>query len=538
MNPLGIPRLFGGLLALSGLLLVPFVEPSRPSLDEQAAQFGGMTRRRIQEASSRFRGGGKDADQLPLPEYLGVSRDEYASLLEAKGADFNWALPSSAWRWDRYHNSDDVKELLHFLAARWPQIATVQMIGKSVENRELWVITIGSQAARDAAVPSDVQLIGNMHGDETASAEILLRFAWDLCRRYGQSEDELGVTRLLDTTVLHILPTMNPDGYDAKPRTRNNAQGVDLNRAFPRMGSTAPKNKWELRLVPDFPHGQPPEVSAVMNWTQSNDFILSVNLHGGALVACFPLDSCDVAGFNYDCPTPEDPTPYHLARAIADKHFRMKNSPDFADGVIRGSEWYPVLGGMQDWIWYSTNTISLTVEVHQEKEPRDEFKRRQPYLYWEMRDPLLNFATSAHHSIKGHVLDGQTSTPLGAKIFLVGFDRNKLASSGRVTSTSPTMKGRYTRVMVPGSAYCLLAKADGYVPSVALVQLNQSTPRDAAASIQYDIRLRTAGGNEPYSEEVMMLGDASGTSPSRSSLSPSSIRRMSAKCAKLLTEDF
>jgi hypothetical protein len=36
---------------------------------------------------------------------------------------------------------------------------------------------------------------------------------------------------------------MNPDGYDARPhRKRNNDRGIDLNRAFPKLGPTAPQN--------------------------------------------------------------------------------------------------------------------------------------------------------------------------------------------------------------------------------------------------------------------------------------------------------
>lgn len=48
---------------------------------------------------------------------------------------------------------------------------------------------------------------------------------------------------------------MNPDGYDARPRTRENADGRDLNRSFPRLGSTAGSSPGRLQ----------PEVSAEAN---------------------------------------------------------------------------------------------------------------------------------------------------------------------------------------------------------------------------------------------------------------------------------
>lgn len=44
--------------------------------------------------------------------------------------------------------------------------------------------------------------------------------------------------------------------------------------------------------------------------------------------------------------------------------------------------------------------IDITIEVHEVKEPFDTYAGRLPYLYLEMRDPLLAFVSSVHHSIQ------------------------------------------------------------------------------------------------------------------------------------------
>lgn len=82
------------------------------------------------------------------------------------------------------------------------------------------------------------------------------------------------------------MPTMNPDGYEISKLGdegglvgRNNAHNVDLNRNFPDQYGMNEYNKI-----------QEPEVMAVMNWSLSNHFVLSANLHGGALVANYPFD--------------------------------------------------------------------------------------------------------------------------------------------------------------------------------------------------------------------------------------------------------
>ena len=89
---------------------------------------------------------------------------------------------------------------------------------------------------------------------------------------------------------------MNPDGnekaYEAvmkktanaknvKMETygRENSAGVDLNRNFPDQFAT-----------PEFAKPAP-ETIEMMQWMEEHDFVLSLNLHGGAVVANYPFDN-------------------------------------------------------------------------------------------------------------------------------------------------------------------------------------------------------------------------------------------------------
>ena len=71
---------------------------------------------------------------------------------------------------------------------------------------------------------------------------------------------------------------MNPDGF--RLHRRGNANGIDLNRAFPDQFSTTSGDATALE----------PEVAAVMEWSRRHAFVASASFHEGALVANYPWD--------------------------------------------------------------------------------------------------------------------------------------------------------------------------------------------------------------------------------------------------------
>lgn len=102
--------------------------------------------------------------------------------------------------------------------------------------------------------------VGNMHGDEALSRQVLMYLIEYLLTQYDR---DARVTELVNRTDIYIMPSMNPDGFERAEEgnctggsdARENANHYDLNRSFP--------DQYE---PPGTVLNDIPEVAAVMKW--------------------------------------------------------------------------------------------------------------------------------------------------------------------------------------------------------------------------------------------------------------------------------
>ena len=113
---------------------------------------------------------------------------------------------------NRYHDYAGLVGLLREIAAAYPELARVETIGRSLEGREMVVVTVSSpKTARDRDKPA-MWIDANVHGNEIQGGEVVLYSVWYLTKAYGVNAE---ITRILDEKSFYFLPSQNPDGRDA-----------------------------------------------------------------------------------------------------------------------------------------------------------------------------------------------------------------------------------------------------------------------------------------------------------------------------------
>ena len=181
------------------------------------------------------------------------------------------------------------------LAAAYPGLVEVTSAGQSVEGRALTLIKLGKGATK-------VLLLGAHHAREYITSTFLMETADEYARAYMQAAQ--GSANLLDSVTLYIVPMVNPDGVnlvqngpdaakdpqrvkgmrmlkDTYAEWKANINGVDLNRQYPchweekASNTDVPSSEMYKGTAP----ATEPEVQAVMQLCEQNDFALAASFH-------------------------------------------------------------------------------------------------------------------------------------------------------------------------------------------------------------------------------------------------------------------
>lgn len=352
-----------------------------------------------------------------------------------------------------YHNYEELTEFLNDINIQYPSITNLFSIGQSVQGRELWVLEISDNPGINEIEP-EFKYVANMHGDETVGRELSLYLIEWLVQGYGVNDR---ATNLVDNTAIFIMPSMNPDGFESG--SRYNANGVDLNRDFPDQFND-PNNSLE---------GRQPETRAMMQWTWDHNFVLSANMHTGALVVNYPFDGPNTGIYSA---APDDDLFVQLARCYADAHPNME-SGGFNDGITNGSQWYAVYGGMQDWNYVWENDFEITLEQNEVKWPNS---NELPGLWEEHQESMIVYIEQIHKGVRGIVRDLDSNNGLHATITIQEINHDIFTDSEN---------GDYYRLLTPGT-YTITAESFGYISQTEQITVNSENYIELDFNLELD----------------------------------------------------
>lgn len=110
---------------------------------------------------------------------------------------------------NRFYDFDQMTDAMERLAEAHPDLASLVSLGRSVQDRDLWLLAINNpETGSDTEKPA-IWIDGNIHGNEVQAAETVLYTAWYLLEAYDEVPS---IRTLVDDHAFYLVPMVNPDG--------------------------------------------------------------------------------------------------------------------------------------------------------------------------------------------------------------------------------------------------------------------------------------------------------------------------------------
>ena len=271
--------------------------------------------------------------------------------------------------WRSYDAPGGIRDELYSIARRNPQIVKLEVIGQTLQGREIVAlkVTKNAKTVADGTRP-DVLYMSTIHAREWISTEVNRRLLHYFVDNYGKNAD---VTNLVNTSELWFLVVANPDGYqyafDQQRLWRKNLHdndgdgqitgndGVDLNRnydvdwGYDNEGSSTQFSADDYRGTGP---ASEPETRAHQALMDRLKFKFLITYHSYGPLILYP--------FGWQVQTPSADDPLFVAYSGIDATPAING---FDPGV--GADLYITNGTTDDYSYTKTGALSWTVELNE-----------------------------------------------------------------------------------------------------------------------------------------------------------------------------
>lgn len=310
----------------------------------------------------------------------------------------------------KYYTYQEMTDLLFRLKENNSEIMSLTSIGKTYENRDIWLVKISDNVTQDEEEPS-ILLMGAHHGNEKASYEVLIYFIQHVLDNYskqnidndkdglvnediidGFDNDDDGlidedpsenrVKEIVNNSQIYFIPMVNPDGVEANTRKNREPNhgpfgfrkkvtsiGVDLNRNygykwyryfFHPVYYSLPKiilgqnvmsqyNDSDMTYRGPYPFSEN-ETKAVKKFVETHDINISLSYHGYMECIMYPW-------FYSMLPTRDEKLYISVGNNISNINKLKLVGRDYFLGY-RGS-----IGSSEDWLYGKHGILSFCIEI-------------------------------------------------------------------------------------------------------------------------------------------------------------------------------
>jgi len=264
------------------------------------------------------------------------------------------AQPHQDW-WASFHNYQDIVTLVTNLANDNPNIASLFVIGQTLEGRNMHVLKIKGTGGSPTKPIIFIQSL--IHAREWITGAVTTWIMNKFITGYGTDPT---VTQLLDTFEWDFIPITNPDGYNfawtgdrlwRKNRNTNgggaNCKGVDNNRNY--------NYKWGKNTnfcdetYPGVSGGSEKENTNIANFMQTvSNVVAFVDVHAYGQYLLYP--------YGYTNAIPPQNSEMEEGAIAMQKAIYNTNRLLFTEGNAAPTL-YPTLGDSIDWTYGVYNII-------------------------------------------------------------------------------------------------------------------------------------------------------------------------------------
>lgn len=134
------------------------------------------------------------------------------------------ANPKVKISWDKYHDYAQLQKIYNEMVKAYPQLIKVNSIGKSYQNRDIFILEITDYQTGNPAQKPGFYIDGGIHANELQATEISLYTAWYLLENYATIPF---IKQLLQEKIFYIAPSISPDARENfiyKPNTANSSR--------------------------------------------------------------------------------------------------------------------------------------------------------------------------------------------------------------------------------------------------------------------------------------------------------------------------